>query len=410
MKTKFVERLPQEQGTGLLTSYPAIKTPWGKMFDWHFAVKYLARDAHVVSAAMLGALRILIPDYVERATLMCEANYQDGLNYTAGQNGLSILESHNIHPFACGGFMGCLIGDIGDESLLMTGRVNDFGTYRVEKELDTCPWDICGSEICRCTTVGFNGQVDGIGKLQRPGPRLELNMVEALGCGDLHCRIIGESREKYPMPEKPIWESFGPIATEDLVKYTPEELQEQESAMFRNEANNEYVTGTNVSVNWGYNMYVMFATAGELHIHHTLVEGIKRGLFTEEQVDYALKSVCEAAGKAAFGAFYAKDGLRSLLGVPLEMNSEDARILGGLVELFLQSKLVPYEVEKFEGEETVYIFDRAKIPAPKFLLSLIAYWCGASKTLLSAKWALWEEDSPEGKVRLKIARKIDKFC
>lgn len=410
MKTEFIERLPEEQGTGLLKSYPAVKTPWGRMFDWHFASTYLARDAHVVSAAMLSALRVLIPDYVERCTLLCEANYDDGYKAESGPAGKDTIASHNIHPFARGNFMGCLIGDVGDEALLMTGRVNDFGSYRVEKELDTCPWDICGSEICRCTTVGFNGQIDGNGTHRRSGPQLELNMVEALGCGDLHCRIVGECRKKYPMPEKPIWESFGPIATEELVKYTPEELQETESAMFRKSANYEYVTGTNLACNWSYNTYVQYATAGELHLQRSFTEGIKRGIFTEEQLDYALKCVCEAAGKAAFGAFYAREGLRSLLGVPQEMKGEDSRILGALVELFLQCKLIPYEVKTFGEDETVILFDRASFFAPKFLLSMIAYWYGASKTLLSAKWALWEEDSPEGKVRLKIARKIDKFC
>ena len=39
----------------------------------------------------------------------------------------------NMHPFMRGNFVGGLIGDAGDEQLLMCGRVNDFGTYRAEK-------------------------------------------------------------------------------------------------------------------------------------------------------------------------------------------------------------------------------------------------------------------------------------
>ena len=36
-------------------------------------------------------------------------------------------------------------------------------------------------------------------------------------------------------------------------------------------------------------------------------------------------------------------------------------------------------------------------------------WAGMVKTLVNVQWSLWEEDSPEGKLRIKIARKIDKF-
>ena len=33
-----------------------------------------------------------------------------------------------------------------------------------------------------------------------------------------------------------------------------------------------------------------------------------------------------------------------------------------------------------------------------------------TKSLVNAQWSLWEEDSPEVKLRLKIAKKVDKFC
>ena len=409
-KTKFVERLPDDQGAGLLKSYPAVKTPWGKMYDWHFACQYIAREAHVISAAMLGAIRCLVPDYEERARIFCEATYESNYNLYKGPIGKESVDQQNMHPFARGCFMGALLGDYADESLLMTGRVNDFGTYRVEKELDTCPWDIVGSEVCRATTAGFEGIADGIGEHQPQGPHLEFNMVEALGCGDLHCRIVAENREKYPMPPKPRWEPFGPIATADQVQFTPEEEQYSESAFFRRDADHTYVNGVNHALDASACTYNMQASAGECNVQKAFEYGVREGMFTEEQVIYAVKAVCEAAGKAAFGSFYAKAGAREFLGVPQGMSGEDTRILGGIVEMFLQTKLVPYEVEKFDGEETIIVFERALIYADKFLVAMIAYWYGAAKTLLSAKFALWEEDSPEGKVRLKIARKIDKYC
>ncbi len=33
-------------------------------------------------------------------------------------------------------------------------------------------------------------------------------------------------------------------------------------------------------------------------------------------------------------------------------------------------------------------------------------WYGITKSLVNAQWALWEEDSPEEKLRIKIAKKL----
>lgn len=413
-ETKYVERLPDDQGAAFLRSYPAVKTPWGKMYDWHFATSYTAREVHVIACGMMAALRCLIPDYAKRAELMCKANYEVSLAMNSGPAGQGEIDRLNMHPFCRGNFMGCLIGDTADESLYMTGRVNDFGSYRVEKELDTCPWDIVGSEICRCTVVGFQGLIDGVGNHQPRGPRIDMCMVEALGCGDLHCRIIGEDRRKYPLPEaenKPIWQSFGPVATADLAKYTPEEEQHCEPAMFRSEADYAYVSGTNGNYDANSALFNMVSSAGENHLQITFAYGIEHGYFTAEEVKNAVKACCEAVGKGAYGPFFAKAGVRDFLGVPRQIaDDDDARILGGLIEMFLQCKLMQYDIEKFDSEEAIYVFNWPMSHAEHFMTALLAYWNGCAKTLLSAKWALWEENSPENRIRIKLARKIDKFC
>jgi hypothetical protein len=36
-------------------------------------------------------------------------------------------------------------------------------------------------------------------------------------------------------------------------------------------------------------------------------------------------------------------------------------------------------------------------------------WNGMVKTLVNAQWSVWEEESPDKKLRIKIAKKIDKF-
>ena len=47
---------------------------------------------------------------------------------------------------------------------------------------------------------------------------------------------------------------------------------------------------------------------------------------------------------------------------------------------------------------------------PRFKDAYIWFWYGTVKSMVNAQWSLWEEDSPAGKVRIKIAKKVDKFC
>ena len=79
---------------------------------------------------------------------------------------------NNTHPFCAGNFPGAMIGDAGDECLMMCGRVNDFGSYRAEKELDVCYWDIIGSELCRSTTQSLQASADVQAGIRRKGPHL----------------------------------------------------------------------------------------------------------------------------------------------------------------------------------------------------------------------------------------------
>ena len=140
MSKKVDPRIPKEVGTGL---YP-VKSPWDKMLSYHDAAHYVQRYTNVVSAAIMQAFRVLVPDYKERSQAMC-INAYNRLSYVyqaiPGYTEMNADQLH-MHPFMRGNFVGGLVGDAGDEDLLMCGRVNDFGTYRVEKELDVCYWDL----------------------------------------------------------------------------------------------------------------------------------------------------------------------------------------------------------------------------------------------------------------------------
>lgn len=413
MNKKIDARLPKEVGTGF---YP-VKSPWDKMISYREAAHYCQRYNAVVSAGVMQAFRMLVTDYSERSAAMCKNAYNRlayVYNSFPGYPEMNADELH-MHPFMRGNFVGGLIGDSGDEDLLMCGRVNDFGTYRAEKELDVCFWDIVGSELCRSTTQSLQACADCAARLRPDGPRIEYHMVEAKGCGDRHCRIVAECRKKYPMPEHEQWECFGPVATTDQIKYTEEEDTIDESMMFREEADYLFSNGTNVEKDWKSAYPAVARTCGATYILPTLDDLVREGRLTNEQVDYAIHCVLEAAGKATFIDDFAKEGLRQWLGVPHSISPDDGRIMGGYLEMFLQSMRYHYEIEAFNGEECIYVLDKSELNACGFGSTKMAdaylwFWYGMTKSLVNAQWSLWEEDSPEGKLRIKIAKKVDKFC
>ncbi len=413
MSKKIDARIPHTVGKGLLREYPAIESPWGHLTSFHDAVHYVSRYNAVFSSAVMAAYRILLPDYAERTTYLCQEVY-DRVCKMYSNPAVPEMQCNrlNVHPFCRGNFVGGLYGDEGDDSLLMTGRVNDFGTYRVEKELDICDWDIIGSELCRATTLSLQGYADNMATANRKGPRLEYNMVEAKGCGDRHCRVVAECRKRYPMPEKPIYQSMGPIATGEQIKFTPEEDCVKEPMFFRDDTDYEYSSGTNNVNNYMGAVRNTQCCAASYYLLPTIEYLIGEGVLDKKFVDHVLKCCLESAGKSLCGDPYAKAGIRQWLGVPNEIGDDDGRVMGGYLEMYLQSMSTSYEIEAFNKDEVIYVIDRKQLCMfrPSIIDCLLYYWSGMTRTLVNAQWFLWEEDSPEGKLRIKIAKKIDKYC
>lgn len=412
MNKKIDQRLPRETGKDVMLEHAAMKTPWEKLVSYYDAVHYANRYNAVVSAAMLQVFRILVPDYVERSEAMCENAYNRVKAPFMTPYGEMMKEDLNIHPFFKGNFVGGLVGDYGDECLTMCGRVNDFGTYRVEKELDTCYWDIVGSELGRATTASLLGSADGLATWLEDGPKLDYHMVEARCCGDLHCRVVAESREKFPMPPHEQWDCYGPIATADQIKVTSEEESVKDSMFFREDCNYSYVSGTCTEKDATSSYPMTFQSNATCYILPTLMDLIEEGTLEEKFVDHVIKCVCEASGKATFGEFYAKEGLRNWLGVPKDI--DDGRIMGAHIEMYLQSMLSEYTIEAFNADEVIYIIDRTNLifAGPKYVDALISTWYGMTKTLVNAQWSLWEEAEgvEEDQLRIKISKKVDKYC
>ena len=408
MTKKIDERIPSNSGDGAaFTKYNAVQSPWNRLYSYQEALHYASRFEAVLSAAVAQAYRIIIPDYETRASEMCKEAYQR-LFYTG--TAYPADDSFGIHPFMCGSYPGALIGDKGDDALLMCGRCQDFCTYRCEKELDVCDWDICCSELCRATTMSLQGQADATATRHRKGKKLDYMMVEAKGCGDRHCRIVAENREKYPAPDHELWQSFGPAVSQDYIKYTEEEDTVEESMMFREECNYRFVNGTNTETD-SSNQMINLSTAASLYLLPAIDNAVRLGYTDAKNADWIKKCVLEAAGKAMFGERYAIKACRDYLGVPNSVG-EDGRLLGGLIEILLQSLVCSYEIEAFNKDEVIYVIDRGglAITGCQSLPEAHLYmWQGMVKTLVNAQWSVWEEDSPKGKLRIKIAKKIDKF-
>ena len=182
--------------------------------------------------------------------------------------------------------------------------------------------------------------------------------------------------------------------------------------MFREECDYRFSNGTNFEKDWRSAYPMVTRSNGATYILPTLDDLVREGTLTDEEVDYAIHCVCEAAGKATFIDDFAKEGLRTWLGVPHSIGNDDGRVMGGYLEMFLQSMHIAYDIEAFNREEVIYRIDRMGLSnrMPKMVNAYIWFWYGMTKSLVNAQWSLWEETSTEEKVRIKIAKKVDKFC
>ena len=406
-------RKPLASEDGVLENYPAVVTPWGKLIGLREVHKRDLRHNASVAALFMQVLRIVEPDYLTRCDLLCTVNRP---NYyeTYKIDGFRACErdAKCIHPFIRGGYANAFAADHGDEALHMCGRVNDYSTYRTEKELDTCPWEIVGSEYCRCTTNYTQDMNDAWTEVTPGSVPLEYNMVEARGCGDRHCRLIGESREKWPLPKKEHpSDCFGPIATGDYIKFTNEEDCYHEPQEYREETGHRYLSPTDAR----FNANELFEAMAALPEGTNSVIRVLDAISEEKGADFienVIKCVFEGGGKAAFMEFPCIKGMRDYLGVPGDVN--DGRVLGGLIEVTLQSMLMEYEIVSFDEDGAVYDISRPNLQRKLRWLdkAYVSMWHGMVKTLVGSEWSVWEDEETLDNVntmRLHVRRRINKF-
>lgn len=397
-----------------LETHKGVETVWGRIIPEKEAYKYTLRSIASFSANLFQVMRILEPDYDTRTAAIC--NIARIMNMSvAGTDEMQkeyireYYDEWNIPEFTeRSSWMGALFGDSGDEYQNMAGRVIQFTPDRVEKELDICPWDIVGSEMCRMTTAMFMCNFD-LCSSDGTTNEMALDMCEARGCGDMHCRIVAEKKDVYNREDQGLLDYMGQPS--GPVHVTPRERMFKESQVLRNGVYTN-VFGEEKTLEYCYNWSAQMGWVWS--VVFPLIE-IREMASSEEEFIRIFKIVFSTAGKNAFIDPFSIEGLRVWLGVPHEIDSNDGRLMGGYIKAQMDLQLVPNELIRFDEEEV-----RIKVkqddfngryemtPIEELTIGYEALWHNMVKTLVSPEWSCWIEDKDEEDMTIVVARKIDK--
>ena len=354
-------------------------TAWGKLIPEEEAYRQLNRQIAAMTANLFQVMRIFEPSWEKRTEAICDiANMMNmAVAGTPEEQkdyvNASLYEAFNI-PELCekSSWLGGITGDSGDEWENMAGRVVQFTRNRVEKELDTCPWDIVGSELCNMTTSMFTANFD-LASSKGTENEVALNMCQARGCGNKHCRVV----EGQCLRNGQYTQNFG-----------------EETSLEK--------------------AYHWVAQMGWVWSIQFPMMAIKDMAPDEDEFLRVFRIVFATAGKNQFIDPFAKEGLRSYLGVPHEMDENDGRILGGYIRYMLDVQQVPYEMVRWTKDET-WIKVKSEdftaryemAPLDELVDAYEAQWNGAAKTLVSPEWSCVIEDRDEEDMLIKVIRKED---
>jgi hypothetical protein len=384
-----------------------VETVWGKLIPEKEAYDYAVRQIASFCANVFQVMRVLEPDFEKRTSAICDISYMMNMAACSDEYLKDFFDEWNIPEFCRkDAWLGGIFGDSGDEYENMAGRVIQFTHDRVEKELDTCPWDIVGAELCNMTTAMFTANFD----LANNGENIvALNMCEARGCGDCHCRVVAERRDKYGL-DKQGWMDHmqQPV---DPVHDTPRDRMVREGQIHRNDCYSQ-AFGEEKSFEWAYRWCMekgwVWCVAFPLIAIRDMAE-------SEEEFERIFKIVFSTAGKNAFIEPFAVEGLRAWLGVPHEIGKNDPRLMGGYIKNVLDCQLVPCELERFTKDEVVIKVDTETFngrfpmaPIDELTMGYEALWHNMVKTMVSAEWSCWFEGKDDEEMFIHVGRKIDK--
>lgn len=392
-----------------LPTYKGVETLWGKIIPEKEAYKYSVRQIAAFCANLFQVMRILEPDFKKRTEAICEISYMLNMSASGDQYINDYFGEWNVPEFCeKSSWLGAIWGDSGDEYENMAGRVIQFTRNRVEKELDTCPWDIVGAELCNMTTAMFTANFDLVSDTGEN--QMSLNMCEARGCGDEHCRVVAERRDVYNLPKQGWMDHMQqPV---DPVHNTPKERRVTEGQLLRNGIYSQ-AFGEEKTLEWAYRWVSEFGWVWCVCFPISVMRDMAED---EEEFERIFKIVFSTAGKNLFMEPFAKDGIRTWLGVPNEIDAEDPRIMGSYIKAELDCALVPNELVAFTKDEVrIKVaadamdgrFDMA--PTEEIGLGYEMLWHNGVKTLQTPELSCWFEGRDTDEYTIVVGKKVDKF-
>jgi len=388
----------EETGLGL---YRGMVSPWDKVVAYKETYNYLFRHKALMATGFMNALRIVEPDDRKRYKALQDTFYQameqvwndpGMMDYFRGR--FKIPESE-----IAGAHLAAVFADMGDEGNLMAGRVHEFSRDRVEKELDTCPFDLVGPDMC-ATSMGGTAFINALAAPDE----IYNDLSERRGCGDMHCRVMIENKRKYGERERPdeYWENFGPSV--DPIHLTQRKEMKSEcehltTGIYHSPYGAEFTTGE---------LFALMGAGGGPFSMYGSVEAIRvlrQFEPDDKKVAHLIGCIFEACGKYAFGELAAVKGVRDWLGVPGDVN--DSRILGGYASMIFQARVLAWKFAEFEPDRTVIEVNKAMLTLdtyPELAQAYGALFNGMAKTLISAEWVARFEDAPDNTFNLVIER------
>lgn len=136
---------------------------------------------------------------------------------------------------------------------------------------------------------------------------------------------------------------------------------------------------------------------------------------SEQEFARIFKIVFSTAGKNLFMEPFAVEGMRSFLGVPHEIDSNDPRLMGGYIKAILDTQFVENELTCFTKDEIrIKVKEEdfnarfAMAPTEELAIGYETLWHNAVKTMVSPEWSCWFEGKDEEEMTIVVGRKIDK--
>lgn len=235
-----------------------------------------------------------------------------------------------------------------------------------------------------------------------------MNMCQARGCGNKHCRVVAERRDVYGLPKQDWLEHMQqPV---DPIHDTPRERMVKDGQCLRN---GQYTQnfGEETSLEKAYHWVAQMGWVWSIQFP---MMAIKEMAPDEDEFMRVFRIIFATAGKNQFIDPFAKEGLRSFLGIPHDMDENDGRILGGYIRYMLDVQQVPYEMVRWTKDET-WIKVKSEdftaryemAPLDELVDAYEAQWNGAAKTLVSTEWSCVIENRDEEEMYIKVIRKED---